>query len=76
MAELAATREEVEAAVVKDRRGDQRGGEWEPIKIPSWNLAYIPKLPPNPLNKVTTSNIAEFEPQQHFVQQFPCTAKT
>jgi hypothetical protein len=22
---------------------DQRGGEWEPIKIPRWNLAYILK---------------------------------
>jgi hypothetical protein len=28
---------------VKDRRGDQRGGEWEPIKIPQRNLAYIPE---------------------------------
>jgi hypothetical protein len=30
-------------SIVKDRRGDQRGGEWEPIKIPQKNLAYIPK---------------------------------
>jgi hypothetical protein len=28
---------------VKDRRSDQRGGEWEPIKIPHQNLAYVPK---------------------------------
>jgi hypothetical protein len=28
---------------LKDRRGDQRGGEWEPIKIPQSNLVYIPK---------------------------------
>jgi hypothetical protein len=28
---------------LKDRRGDQRGGEWEPIKIPQRNLAYIPE---------------------------------
>jgi hypothetical protein len=28
--------------------GDQRGGEWEPIKIPHWNSAYIPKSTRNP----------------------------
>jgi hypothetical protein len=28
---------------LKDQRGDQRGGEWEPNKIPQRNLAYIPK---------------------------------
>jgi hypothetical protein len=27
---------------LKDRRGDQRGGEWEPIKIPQGFLTYIP----------------------------------
>jgi hypothetical protein len=30
-------------ATVKDRRGDQRGVEWKPIKIPHRNLTYIPK---------------------------------
>jgi hypothetical protein len=34
---------------MKDRRGDQRGGEWEPIKIPQRNLAYIPKSTRTPL---------------------------
>jgi hypothetical protein len=28
---------------VKDRRWRPEGGEWEPIKIPHRNLAYIPK---------------------------------
>jgi hypothetical protein len=29
---------------MKDQGGDQRGGgEWEPIKIPQRNLAYIPE---------------------------------
>jgi hypothetical protein len=30
--------------VLKDRRRRPEGGEWEPIKISQWNLAYIPKL--------------------------------
>jgi hypothetical protein len=29
---------------LKDQRRRPEGGEWEPIKIPRWNLAYIPKL--------------------------------
>jgi hypothetical protein len=29
---------------MKDRRRRPEGGEWEPIKIPYWNLAYILKL--------------------------------
>jgi hypothetical protein len=28
---------------VKDRRSQLEGGEWEPIKIPHENLAYVPK---------------------------------
>jgi hypothetical protein len=28
----------------RTREGDQRRGEWEQIKIPQWNLAYIPKM--------------------------------
>jgi hypothetical protein len=28
---------------VKDRRSRPEGVEWEPIKIPQWNLSYIPK---------------------------------
>jgi hypothetical protein len=28
--------------LLKDRRRRPEGGEWEPIKIPNWNLAYIP----------------------------------
>jgi hypothetical protein len=30
-------------ATVKNRRGDQRGVEWKPIKIPRSNSIYIPK---------------------------------
>jgi hypothetical protein len=28
--------------ILKDRRGDQRGGEWEPIKFLLENLVYVP----------------------------------
>jgi hypothetical protein len=28
--------------VLKDQRRRPDGGEWEPIKISYWNLAYIP----------------------------------
>jgi hypothetical protein len=33
--------------LVKDRRWRPEGGEWEPIKIPHRNLAYVPKLTRN-----------------------------
>jgi hypothetical protein len=31
-----------ESLILKDRRRRPEGGEWEPIKIPRRNLAYIP----------------------------------
>jgi hypothetical protein len=35
--------ERLESRIVKDRRRrPEGGGEWEPIKIPQWNLVYIP----------------------------------
>jgi hypothetical protein len=33
---------------LKDREDDQRGGEWESIKILQENLAYTPNLSRNP----------------------------
>jgi hypothetical protein len=29
-------------ALLKDQRRRSEGGEWEPIKIPQWNFAYVP----------------------------------
>jgi hypothetical protein len=34
----------------RTEESDQRGGEWEPIKIPHRNLAYVPKSTSKPLS--------------------------
>jgi hypothetical protein len=31
---------------LKNQRRRPEGGEWEPIKIPLWNSAYVPSLNP------------------------------
>jgi hypothetical protein len=40
--------QELQELVLKDQRRQPEGGEWEPIKIPYQNLAYIPKLTRSP----------------------------
>jgi hypothetical protein len=73
-------------SILKDRRGDQRGGEWEPIKIPPWNLAYIPKLPQihstksrratsQNLNHNSTSLSSSLAQQKHELEQVSSSKK-
>ena len=38
----------LEMEKVKDRIGDQRGGEWEPLKISLRNLGLCPDFTPKP----------------------------
>jgi hypothetical protein len=48
-------------SVLKDRRRRPEGGEWEPIKIPHWNLAYVPKSTIN-CSLLTRSRPSSYRP--------------
>lgn len=67
--------------LLKDRRG-----EWEPIKIPPWNLTYIPKLPQihstksrratlQNLNHNSTSLSSSLAQQKHELEQVSISKK-
>jgi hypothetical protein len=47
----------------RTREGDQRGGEWEPIKILMQELAYVPSstTKPKPYNKVMNTSTTSIE---------------